>query len=167
MYVHMVCCSLLCDLAVEHCSTTEKKLQDSVAFCVHCHVRVSVFVCANAMRLCVCSNAGKFVNDGGIVDVDISVIDDASTPITSVTSYLIVTVSNTRVASGKLVDVDRLFVPFSSKIVGSGGNSAKAAPQCECHTVFVWMCVCSTVIGCVLCSCGLLERRVSLSSACQ
>jgi hypothetical protein len=77
-----------------------------------------------------CSNAGKFVNRDGIVDVDVRLIDG---PSVSSTSYLMVTVSNTRASSAKLGNVDRLFIPFSSKTVKSGSTaSSNANAQAQC-----------------------------------
>lgn len=62
-----------------------------------------------------CSNAGKFVSAGGLVDVDVRVVAQIDTP-PSESCYLLITVSNSRAGPSRLEDVDRLFVPFGATV---------------------------------------------------
>lgn len=101
-----------------------------------------MFVLLNVWLVwCVCSNAGKFVTAGGVIDVDIRVVDipasfthinlikrqRSMSKDTSASGKLqpqqsqsqsnqcvIVTVSNSRLDAGRVTDASHMFIPFKS-----------------------------------------------------
>jgi hypothetical protein len=76
----------------------------SVCVCV-CPVAVDVVTC------CASSNAGKFVAAGGIVDVDVKVVDDEDLG----RSFLVLTVSNSCTEDSVVKEGDKYFVPFKGR----------------------------------------------------
>ena len=69
------------------------------------------------------SNAGKFVQPGGIIDVDVRVCK----PPGHATPFLVLTVSNSRDDLNKVEDGEVLFVPFKAKRDKLRNNNSSAS----------------------------------------
>ena len=67
------------------------------------------------------SNAGKYTPDGGVVAVDVRMVDEGFG-----TQYMVVTVSNTATGNG-IDDPERYFVPFRGTHEGAAPTAAGAA----------------------------------------